>query len=35
VAFIPAAGPAGNSVPYVRFRAIDSSRRSEATIEVP
>ncbi|MET9589513.1 Z1 domain-containing protein [Streptomyces sp. NPDC006516] len=35
VAFIPAAGPAGNSVPYVRFRAIDSSRRREATIEVP
>ncbi|MFC5170303.1 Z1 domain-containing protein [Streptomyces mutomycini] len=34
-AFIPAASAAGKSVPYVRFRAVDSSRRGEATIEVP
>ncbi|MFF3830199.1 Z1 domain-containing protein [Streptomyces sp. NPDC002458] len=35
VAFIPAASAAGESVPYVRFRAVDSSRRGDATIEVP
>ncbi|MFE7748144.1 Z1 domain-containing protein [Streptomyces sp. NPDC057428] len=35
VAFIPAASAAGKSVPYVRFRAVDSSRRGEATIDVP
>ncbi|MFI8005248.1 Z1 domain-containing protein [Streptomyces sp. NPDC086010] len=34
-AFIPAVGAAETPVPYVRFRAVDSSRRSEATIEVP
>lgn len=34
VAFIPAASSAGESVPYVRFRAVDSSRRGKATIEV-
>ncbi|MFI2783078.1 Z1 domain-containing protein [Streptomyces sp. ALB3] len=34
-AFIPAASAAGKSVPYVRFRAVDSSRCGEATIEVP
>lgn len=34
-AFIPAASPTGESVPYVRFRTVDSSRLGEATIEVP
>ncbi|MEV0024397.1 Z1 domain-containing protein [Streptomyces atroolivaceus] len=34
-AFIPASSATGKSVPYVRFRAVDSSRRGEATIEVP
>ncbi|MFJ1939343.1 Z1 domain-containing protein [[Kitasatospora] papulosa] len=34
-AFIPAASATGESVPYIRFRAVDSSRRGEATIEVP
>ncbi|MFD4760427.1 Z1 domain-containing protein [Streptomyces sp. NPDC058439] len=34
-AFIPAASATGESVPYVRFRAVDSSRLGEATIEVP
>ncbi|MFJ6432580.1 Z1 domain-containing protein [Streptomyces sp. NPDC091416] len=34
-AFIPAASASGGSVPYVRFRAVDSSRLDEATIEVP
>ncbi|OKK12051.1 endonuclease [Streptomyces sp. CB02488] len=34
-ALIPAASASGDSVPYVRFRAVDSSRLDEATIEVP
>lgn len=33
-AFISAASPSDKPVPYVRFRAIDSSRPGEATIEV-
>ncbi|MGZ2356115.1 Z1 domain-containing protein [Streptomyces sp. 372A] len=33
-AFIPAASATGKPVPYVRFRAVDSSRPGEATIEV-
>lgn len=34
-AFIASASTTEESVPYVRFRAVDSSRLREATIEVP